>query len=452
MSIPPRSRGEAKIRAARSFVSREVVLPAQLYIHNEVIGGALLCVAAIVALVWANSPWEDSYVAFFHETITIQFWDWSISHTLKHWINDGAMVLFFFVVGLEVKREFVHGELSNPGQAMLPAMAALGGMLVPALIFVGFTFQSLGGEIRGWGIPMATDIAFALSILALLGNRIPSEARIFLLALATIDDIGAILVIAAFYTEQVSWTMVALAGALFGLLGFFRRLGIRNILLFLIVGCLFWLAVLKSGIHATIAGVALGLLTPAHPWFNSQNFDAGATKLLESYRHAVKRGESDKARALLGQFEELTLGTESLVERLERLIHPWVSFLVLPLFALANAGVGLSFQTIGAAMSSPVTLGVGAGLVFGKITGVLSFSWIATRMGLATLPSTLTWPLICGIGVLSGIGFTVSLFIAGLAYPEGLLEEQAKIGILFASLLAGAIGYGFLRFYLRRHP
>lgn len=445
MSIPPRSLGEAKVRATRSFVSREVLLPAQLYIHNEVIGGALLCLASVAALVWANSLWSETYVAFFHETISIRFWDWSISHTLKHWINDGAMVLFFFVIGLEVKREFVHGELSSPRQALFPGMAALGGMVVPALIFVGLTFHTSGNEIRGWGIPMATDIAFALSLLALLGNRIPGEARIFLLALATMDDIGAILVIALFYTEQISWVMLAIAGGLFGLLAFFRRLGIRNIMLFIIVGILFWFAVLKSGIHATIAGVVLGLLTPAYPWFNTANFDSAATKLLNNYREAIKQGDSDRARALLGQFEELSMGTESLVERLERLVHPWVIFLVLPLFALANAGVVLSIHTLESAMTSPVALGIGAGLVIGKVTGILSFSWISTRLGLVTMPPSLNWPLICGIGFLSGIGFTVSLFITGLAYTEGELAEYAKIGILFASILSGAAGLIFLR-------
>jgi Na+:H+ antiporter, NhaA family len=445
MSIPPRSRGEAKVRASRSFVSREVILPAQLYIHNEIIGGALLCLAAVVALVWANSLWAESYFSFFQETISIQVWDWSISHTLKHWINDGAMVLFFFVVGLEVKREFVNGELSDPRQAILPGMAALGGMIVPALIYVGFTFHTTGEELRGWGIPMATDIAFALAVLALLGKRIPVEARIFLLTLATIDDIGAILVIAIFYTEQVSWVMIGTAILVFGFMALLRKLGVRNILMFILAGCFFWLAVLKSGIHATIAGVALGLLTPAQPWFNERNFDAAATKLLNSYREAVTRGDTNGGRALLGQFEELTLGTESLAERLERLIHPWVSFAVLPLFAFANAGITLSGEIMEQAIMSPVTLGVGIGLVIGKVSGVLGCSWMAIRVGLATMPSSLNWTSILGIGLLSGIGFTVSLFISGLAYSEGALDEQAKIGILLASIFSGFGGYMFLR-------
>lgn len=449
MSIPPRSRGEAKVRASRSFVSREVLLPTQRYIHNEVIGGAMLCLATVVALIWANSIWVGSYFAFFQETISIQFWNWSIAHTIKHWINDGAMVLFFFLVSLEVKRELIHGELSNPRQAMLPGIAALGGMVFPALIFAGLTFHAPGEEARGWGIPMATDIAFALGILALLGTRIPVEARIFLLALATIDDLGAILVIAVFYTDQISWIMLASAVVLFGLLGLLRQLGVRNMLLFVIGGFLFWLVVLKSGIHATIAGVALGFLTPGQPWFSDQNFDAAATNLLRNYRQAVKHGASDRARALLGQFEELTLGTESLVERLERLIHPWVSIIVLPLFALANAGITLPLAKVEQAIISPITLGVGLGLMLGKVIGILSCSWLAIRCKLATMPSSLNWTLICGIGLLSGIGFTVSLFITGLAYPEGDLAEQARIGILLASVLSGVTGYGFLRFRFR---
>jgi len=446
MSTPPRSRGEAKIRAARSFVSREMLLPAQIYIHNEVISGAMLCLAAVIALTWANSAWSESYFTLVNEKISVGFWKWTLSETLKHWINDGIMVLFFFVVGLEIKREFVHGELSSPQQASLPAMAALGGMVLPALIFVGWTIHEPGTALRGWGIPMATDIAFALGILALLGKRIPSEVRIFLLALATIDDIGAILVIALFYTDQISWTMLMASLLLFGILAVLRRIGVRNVMVFVVVGCVFWLAVLKSGIHATIAGVALGLLTPAHPWFNSQNFDNAAVKLLESHREALARQDSDSARAILGQFESLTQGTESLVERLERLVHPWVSFIVLPLFALANAGVVLSIQVVEAAMRGSVALGVGIGLFVGKVTGVVSFAWLAIRVGLATMPTSLNWPVLCGVGLISGIGFTVSLFITELAYSNPQLVEQAKIGILFASLLSGVLGYLFLRY------
>jgi len=319
-------------------------------------------------------------------------------------------------------------------------------MIFPVLFFFGITSHTSGEEIRGWGIPMATDIAFALGILALLGTRIPMDAKIFLLALATIDDIGAILVIAIFYTETISWTMMGIAGVLFGILGLLRLLGVRNIILFVIVGLLFWLAVLESGIHATIAGVALGFLTPAQPWFNHENFDTSATKLLKRYRNAIEEGDTNLARALLGQVEELTSGTESLVERLERLVHPWVSCIVLPLFALANAGITLSMETMEQAIVSPVTIGVGLGLFLGKWTGVVSFSFLAIRGGLATMPSSLNWTAISGIGLLSGIGFTVSLFITDLAYAEGILAEQAKIGILLASILAGVCGYCFLRF------
>ena len=447
MSTPPRSRGEAQVQATRSFVSREVRLPAQIFIHNEVISGAMLCLAALVALIWANSTWAHFYFELLYEEISIRFWNWSISDTLKHWINDGVMVLFFFVVGLEIKREFFHGELSSPRQAALPAFSALGGMLVPATIFVGFASQVPGEAIKGWGIPMATDIAFALGVLALLGKRVPSEVRIFLLALATIDDIGAILVIAVFYTNQISWTMLMVATLIFGLLTLLRQAGVRNVMVFVIVGSGFWLAIFQSGVHATIAGVTLGLLTPAEPWFSYKNFDDAANKLLQSYRKALHLGDTHSARALLGQFEELTQGTESLVERLERLIHPWVSFIVLPLFAFANAGVVLSPEVLSTALHSPVTLGVGVGLATGKVFGVLGFSWVAIRLGFATLPSPLNWSLLGGVGLLSGIGFTVSLFITELAYSNDQLIEQAKIGILLASILSGMAGYVFLRFY-----
>lgn len=451
MSIPPRTRGETKVRGKRSFVSRELHLPAQAYIHNEVISGITLFGAAFLALVWANSPWSESYFQLMDSKITVRVWDVSISKTLKHWINDGAMVLFFFVVALEVKREFVHGELSTRSQAALPCVAALGGMVLPVLIFLILNLSTPGQVLRGWGIPMATDIAFALGILALLGHRIPAEVRIFLLALATIDDVGAILVIAVFYTDHLSWVMLTVAGLLLVGLGLMRWLGVRNVVLFVFIGVLFWLAVLKSGVHATIAGVALGLLTPAESWFSHEQFAESAENLLERYREALARTDDGSARALLGQIEELTVGTESLVERLERLVHPWVGFLVLPLFALANTGVTFSLPMLEDAVSSSVTIGIVLGLFGGKVMGIVGFSWIGVRTGHMTMSGKMTWPYLIGVGILCGIGFTVSLFIANLAYSENTLIQNAKFGIFIASMVSGLVGYIYLRIMTKAH-
>ena len=444
MSIPPRSRGETRIRSKRSFVSRKLLLPSQIYIHNEVISGATLLVATLAALIWANSPWQATYFQMLNTKISLDIFGLTIAETFKHWINDGAMVLFFFVVGLEIKREFVYGKLSNKSQAALPFIAALGGMVLPALIFYSFNMNGAIEESRGWGIPIATDIAFALGILALLGDRIPSEVRVFLLALATIDDIGAILVIAGFYTNTIAWVMLGAAALLFLLMGIMRWIGFRNIMSFIIVGLLFWFALLKSGIHPTVAGVMVGLLTPTYPWFDPDGFANSADRCLFQYRRAIKEEDTDTAQALLGQFEELTLGTESLGERLERLVHPWVAFCVLPLFALANAGVPLSAVKLQEALVSNVSLGVGGGLILGKFFGIVGFCWIAINFGFVKMPEKITWPHLYGVGFLSGIGFTVSLFITGLAYSDDLLVQYAKYGVLIASCVTGLAGYVFL--------
>jgi NhaA family Na+:H+ antiporter len=367
----------------------------------------------------------------------------SISEDLRLWVNKGLMTFFFFVVGLEIKRELVHGELGDLRRAALPAVAALGGMVLPALLFLAL---NAGGDgARGWGIPMAVDIAFALGVLALLGRRIPSEVRIFLLALAIADDIGAILVVAIFYAEGLSLGALGIALLLLGVIVAMRQAGVRGAAAYFLVGTLFWVAVLKSGFHATIAGVMLGVLAPASAYFSKTTFAESVGALVARFREAITEGDEEKAEMVLGQVEELTEGTEAPLERLERLLHPLTSYAVLPLFALANAGLDLSGGVFGDSVSSSVTLGIILGLVVGKPLGIVGFSWVAVRLGITSMPAGMRWAHMVGIGLLGGMGFTVSLFITGLAFEDAQLISEAKVGILAASVIAGLAGYAFLR-------
>lgn len=442
MRIPQWTVGSQTIQAKRSSLSRTILLPAQYVIHNEVVSGVTLLIAAVTALSWANSPWHASYQAFQETMISVSVGAFSVSADLRHWINDGLMVVFFFVVGLEIKREFVRGELSDARKAALPIAAAIGGMVVPVLIFLSIASEE--GS-RGWGIPMATDIAFALGVLALLEKRIPFQLRILLLALATVDDIGAILVIVVFYTGHLSLPALAAAALLLVFLLAMRWGGMRNIAVYLMVVVLFWVTLLKSGVHATIGGVILGALTPAHAPFTRDTFAASAEKRVDQFADALRHGETERAEAVLGEIEELTRMNEAPVDRIERLVRPWVSYLVLPLFALANAGVAFSGEMLREAAMSPVTLGVAAGLLVGKSVGIAGGAWLAVQAGIATLSKELTWAHIIGIAILGGIGFTVSLFITELAFKEASLANQATVGILAASLVAGLAGYGVLR-------
>lgn len=431
------------MRAPRSFFAREILLPVQAFVHTEEGSGLLLLGATAAAILWANSPWGTSYFHLWETVIGIQAGRFSLSQSLHHWVNDGLMTVFFFVVGLEVKRELIHGELSDPRRASLPALAALGGMVFPASLYL--LLNAGGRGTAGWGIPMATDIAFALGVLALLGRRVPAELRIFLLALAVADDLGAILLIAVFYTANLSSQALGLALFLLGLLVIMNRCGVTNILAYVFVGGFFWVAVYKSGVHATIAGVILGALTPAHPRFSHGAFAETAGELLGRFRTALAGGDHDEAEGILGQLEEVNLGAEAPLERLLRVLHPWTGYVIVPLFALANAGVLFSADRFRAAASSPVTLGIFVGLLAGKLAGILGFSWVSVRAGLASLPAGVTWRQMVGIGMLAGIGFTVSLFISGLAFDDPGLIAEAKIGIFSASLCAGLAGYGFLR-------
>ena len=415
------------------------------FVHQESSGSILLFAATVVALVWANSPWSASYFALWKLPLQLGRRP-LLSMDLHHWIDDGLMVLFFLVVGLEIKREIVKGELSSVRQAALPIMAALGGMILPALLYFAFNPSGLGA--RGWGIPMATDIGFAMGVLALLGKCIPSSLRVFMLALAIVDDVGAILVIAFFYTPTISLPYLAAAGGLLPLLILvaMRR---ASISLYVIVGFFFWAAVLRSGVHATIAGVILGLVAPITPKFRPEELAESAEPLLENFRALISSKDKSSAEATLTTLDQLLRGTDSIAERLERSVHPWVCFIVLPLFALANAGVALSTAQLKLAYSSSIALGILLGLLLGKAVGVTLFSFLGVKLKIAGMADGLTWKGIAGVGLLAGVGFTVALFISGLSFGDETLIATAKVAVLAASLAAGSFGYLYLRLALK---
>jgi NhaA family Na+:H+ antiporter len=412
------------------------------FVRSETSGSVLLFGAAVVALVWANSPWSASYFALWKLPLKIGYRP-LFSMDLHHWIDDGLMALFFLVVGLEIKREIVKGELSSFRQAALPIMAAFGGMILPALLY--FALNQSGPGARGWGIPMATDIGFAMGVLALLGKRIPSSLRVFMLALAIVDDVGAILVIAFFYTPKISLSALAAAGGLLLLLIVvaMRR---ASLSVYMVVGVFFWAAVLSSGVHATIAGVILGLIAPIKPKFRPEELAESAEPLLRTFRKQILSQDKSSAEATLAELDQLLRGSDSIAERLERSVHPWVCFVVLPLFALASAGVALSTEQLKLAFSSRIALGVFLGLVVGKAVGITAFSYLAVQSKIARMTDGLSWAGIAGIGILAGVGFTVALFISGLSFGDESLVATAKVAILAASFAAGAIGYFCLRF------
>jgi NhaA family Na+:H+ antiporter len=443
--IPARSRGKVVVRARSSYSARRFLLPVQKFVHTEVSGGIVLLGAAVTALVWANSRWSGSYEALWDTEASLQIGRLLLAHSLREWVNDALMVIFFFVVGLELKRELLRGELSDWRRASLPVAGAIGGMIVPALLYIAFTYSQ--PTAHGWGVPMATDIAFALGVLALLGDRIPAPLRVFLLALATVDDIGAILVIAVFYSERLVPVALVFGLILIAVIVGMQRLGVRNLLYYAPVAALFWFSVLASGVHATIAGVILGFLTPVRAYVTKEEFSQSSPGLITAVQQAIANNNRDQAEGLLGQFEELTAATEPPADRLIRLLHPWSSFLVLPIFALANAGVVLTTETLQQAIVGPISVsrGVIVGLFLGKPLGIASFAFLAVRMRFARLVDGIRWPDLIGVGMLGGIGFTVSLFISDLAFADSMVTARAKIGVLIGSLLAGVAGYLTLR-------
>ena len=444
MHIPARSRGSALAKAESSFVAQRILLPAQHYLHTEITSGILLVAAAVAALIWANSSVGNSYGRFWDTHFALQFGIFSISHTLREWINDGLMAIFFFVVGLEIKREFVHGELVGWKRSALPILCALGGMIVPAALYLAFNGGKDGAH--GWGIPMATDIAFSLGVLSLVGSRIPSSARIFLLALATVDDLGAIMVIALFYTDHLAIVPLLWGVIIAALIVVMRRLGVRTAASYIPFGVLFWFAVLESGVHSTVAGVILGILTPTEAIREKKTYSEMATGLVKGIKDAVAAKDTDSAEALLGRMEQLTTETEAPADRLVRMLHPWSAYMILPLFALANAGVTFNLSMLKTAFAHPITLGIVAGLFVGKCLGITGFAFAAVRLGIANRVPGVSWAQIAGIAMLGGIGFTISLFISDLAFREQAMVEMSKIGVFGASVAAGVAGYLLLRF------
>ena len=421
---------------------QRVLRPFQQFIHTESSGGVVLLVCTAIALIWANSPWSLSYFHFWELPIAIGVGDMELSLSLHAWINDGLMAVFFFLVGLEIKREFLVGELASIKRAALPIAGAIGGMVVPALAYVAFNVGQ--PTLHGWGIPMATDIAFALGILAMLGSRAPLSLKVFLAALAIADDIGAVLVIALFYSGALSVTALAVAGVVLAMLIACNASGVRHAVVYTVLGVVLWLAVHESGIHATVAGVLLALTIPARTRIDPTEFlERGRTILTEFATSGVQAGSSvltsPKQQEAIQALESVAEDAQAPLLAMEGKLHSPVAFGIMPLFALANAGVALTGAS--QALESPITLGIIAGLVFGKPIGITLFAWAAARTGLAAMPEGITWRQVHGAGWLAGIGFTMSLFIAGLAFVDPLWIDAAKIGILIASALAGTVGW-----------
>jgi NhaA family Na+:H+ antiporter len=414
----------------------------------EASSGSILLIAAVVALVWANAPFGETYKEFWDTHLHFQLADFHLEESLKHIVNDALMAIFFFVVGLEIKRELVVGELRDPKKAALPAIAALGGMIIPALIYVAFVAGEGGEATRGWAIPMATDIAFSVGVISLLGKRVSTGAKLFLLALAIADDIGAIMVIAFFYTDDLA--MLWLALGLLGLAGVYlaQRAGIRSMAFYWVTGIVIWFFIFESGVHATLAGVALGLLTPVFPLYSEEDYQRRTSWILGRFE-MNKAAPNHRERLDYDAMQMSAVATESVapLDRLEHQLTPWSSFVVVPLFALANAGVRFAdFESgIGAALTSPVTLGVGLGLLIGKLFGISLATWIAVRLGVGKLPTQTGWTQVVGLAALAGIGFTVSMFVTELAFDSAALADSAKIGIFIGSGLAGIVGYTLLR-------
>jgi NhaA family Na+:H+ antiporter len=423
-------------------IADRMTRPFARFLKIEAAAGALLFFAALSALVLANSAWSTPFLAFWETPIGLHFGALDFTRSLRHWINDGLMTLFFFVISLELKRELVLGELRNLRAAALPFAAALGGMMVPVSIYLILVAGEPG--MHGWGTVMATDTAFVIGCLALFGSRIPPALRLFLLSLAIFDDVGAILVVAVGYGEALNWPALALGVLGLCVVAGAARLGIRSIPIYFLMGALIWLCFDASGIHATIAGVVLGLMTPTRIWVSDIRLRAILGRVLAYPSGEHWSGDTGDRRDLR-QAGRAVAESLSPVERLEMMLHPWVGFAVIPIFALANAGVAITAAELG----QSVSLAILAGLVLGKPVGVLGFSWLAVRLGLAARGASLSWPFLAAGAFLTGIGFTMSFFIAGVAYAPAMLSA-AKLGILAGSICSAAIGISVLVWLTRR--
>lgn len=441
-------------RASRKKKVNKIPLPIDRVLHpfkefagKEASGGIVLILCLVAALAWANSPWASSYNNFWHTELNVSFGSFTLSKSLLHWINDGLMSLFFFVIGLEIKREILVGELATARRAAFPIAAALGGMLVPALIY--FSINAGKPTVSGWGVSMATDIAFALGILALVGNKVSLALKVFLTALAIVDDIGAVIIIAFFYTSDLSLASLGVGAVFLILLLLANRLQIKNPIPYALLGFGLWFTFLNSGVHATLAGIIVAMTIPARTRLNAKEFIDRTKSALASFQEA---GSEDK-NILTNKAQQSAVHeqivvceqVESPLQRLEHLMLPWIAFVIMPLFAISNAGVSLRINNL-SANSVFVSLGIVFGLVIGKPLGITLFSWLSVRLGIASKPEDMSWRQIFGIGCLGGVGFTMSIFVANLAFSSVEMLTVAKIGILIASLIAGVAGWLALTF------
>lgn len=422
-----------------------IVRPMQEFIQQSTSGGIVLIVATIVALLVANSPFADGYFTILHTSIGVTVVPFTIQEDLLHWINDGLMVIFFFLVGLEIKREALVGELASLRAAMLPIVAAAGGAVVPAIIYIVLNRNGTGAG--GWAIPMATDIAFALGALSLLGSRVPFGLKIFLTAVAIVDDLIAVLMIALFYASDLNLIALGIGLAVLLLLVGANVLGFRDPIVYIVLGIVVWLAFLESGVHATIAGVLVAWTIPARSRIEPARFLDDARHLLDEFEQCslepTRMLTEEHQEAAVRDMEDLCEGVQAPLQRVEHNLNPWVSFGIMPIFALANAGVAITPDAFGS-QSTPVMLGIVLGLVFGKPIGLLAASWLVVRFRVGSLPQGVQWSHMRGVGFLAGIGFTMSLFVTSLAFGDAALQEAAKLGILGASIVAGVVGCGLL--------
>ena len=437
-----------KLYAPWEKAFNKISTPFEHFIHAQTTTGLILMLMTVVALILANTPLTDSYIHFFHTNIDFNVGEWKLSHSIHHWINDGLMAIFFFMVGLEIKREILVGELSYIKVAILPILAAIGGMVLPALIYLSINY---GGEgANGWGIPMATDIAFAISALVLLGKRVSTALVTFLVALAIVDDLGAVTVIALFYTDEIRMLPLGLAGLSFLMLIAFNRFGIHAILPYFIVGLGMWFFMLESGVHATISGVIAAMAIPSKPKYTPIDFTHHTRNKLDEYDNypvATDHMMHERQKAILLNIRDKIDSVNSPSGRLEHALHLPVSLIVIPLFALANAGISIDFSSIGDTIVEPVSLGIIAGLIIGKVAGIAGVAWLAVKLNIAQLPEGSTMSQVFGVAFLGGIGFTMSIFVADLAFlGNEALIFQAKVGILVASLFAGLFGYIWLKY------
>ncbi|MBZ9626633.1 Na+/H+ antiporter NhaA [Psychroflexus sp. CAK1W] len=433
----------------KSNLDTLLLLPIKHFIQKKTSVGNLLIISAVLAMIVANSPLSETYHDFWKHYMYFGFEDFSIKKNLLHWINDGLMSIFFFLIGLELKREILHGQFKNPKNTILPIAAAIGGMLVPALIYFSFTQGT--NAVSGWGIPMATDIAFALGIMYLLGDKVPISLKIFLTAIAIVDDMGAVAVIAFFYTSDISIFNLALGGVFLLILLGANYVGVRNTLFYTIFGIAgLWLAVLLSGVHATIAGVLLAFTIPGSKKINTRLFLRKTRQLSYRIKSMFKEEkDEDEISDHIEKFSSLSKEATAPLHRLENDLHPFVNFVILPLFAFANAGVTITQEAF-SHLLSPVTLGVISGLLVGKIVGVFLFTKLAVVFNISSLPEGVTFKHVFGIGILASMGFTMSIFITELAFDSDMYKTQAKIGILSASIIAGFCGYFYLKYIAKQ--